>query len=167
MQKQKILKIIVPIFMVLVVFIIWFSQTNTASEPVLEDDFSLISTSIDLENLISYNMPIIIDFGADECVPCKNMAPVLVKVNEDMQDKAIIKFVDVWKNPEAATDFPVQVIPTQIFVNADGTPYVPSKDFEIEFLSYVDVDTNEHIFTAHQGELTEAEMLLILEDMGV
>ncbi|OLN32939.1 Thioredoxin [Desulfosporosinus metallidurans] len=39
-----------------------------------------------------------IDFGADSCVPCKEMAPVLKKLNTEMQGKAIVKFVDVWKN---------------------------------------------------------------------
>jgi thioredoxin 1 len=55
------------------------------------------------------------------------MAPVLKTMNAQMQGKAIIKFVDVWKNGDAARDFPVQVIPTQVFINDDGTPYVPSE----------------------------------------
>ncbi len=109
----------------------------------------------------------IIDFGADECVPCKEMAPVLEHLNADYMDKAIIKFVDVWKTPQAASGFPVQVIPTQIFVNADGTPYVPSEDLGIQFIMYSDDTTNEHIFTAHQGGLTEDQLELVLKDMGV
>ncbi len=46
--------------------------------------------------------PIIIDFGADSCIPCKEMAPVLKKLNEEWQGKVIVKFVDVWKYPDAA-----------------------------------------------------------------
>ncbi len=163
MKNKKILKIIVPLVMLSFIVLIWISSNS--NDEIDTSDFALHATSIDLETLTSYGMPIIIDFGADECVPCKEMAPVLVKVNEDMQNKAIIKFVDVWKNPEAASGFPVQVIPTQIFINFDGTPYIPSEDLGIEFLSYVDVDTQEPIFTAHQGGLTEEEMLLIVNDM--
>ena len=57
-------------------------------------------------------------------------------MNAEMQGKAIVKFVDVWKHAEAADGFPIQVIPTQVLINADGTPYVPSEamdDSGIEF----------------------------------
>ena len=80
------------------------------------------ATSIDLGALTSYGLPIIIDFGADTCIPCKEMAPVLKTLNAEMQGKAIIKFVDVWKNGNAADGFPIQVIPTQVLINSDGTP---------------------------------------------
>ena len=68
-----------------------------------------------------------IDFGANSCIPCKEMAPILKTLNAEMQGKAIIKFVDVWKNTDAANDFPVQVIPTQVLIAADGTPYAPRR----------------------------------------
>ena len=48
------------------------------------------------------------------------MAPVLKTMNAAMRGKAIIKFVDVWKHTTAADEFPVQVIPTQVIVNADA-----------------------------------------------
>lgn len=124
-------------------------------------------TNIDLDNLTSYGLPIIIDFGADSCIPCKEMAPVLETINAEMRDKAIIKFVDVWKNGDAAQDFPVQVIPTQVFINADGTPYVPDEDIGIEFTLYSHKEKKKHIYTVHQGGLTEVQMRLILDDMGV
>ncbi len=169
-MSKKIVKIIVPIVMLTVVMGIWFvknsdNQKNTQLN-ISDGDFGLLAKEISLEELGKHNLPMIIDFGADECVPCKEMAPVLVEVNAQMQGKAIIKFVDVWKNPEAARGFPVQVIPTQILVNSDGTPYMPSKDLGIEFLLYADKDTEDHIFTAHQGGLTKDQMLAILQDMG-
>jgi thioredoxin 1 len=172
MEKKKLLKIIIPVCLVLVVVGIWIiKNVDNGSEnlvtPDNEEDFVLEATSIDLEALTSYDLPIIIDFGADSCVPCKEMAPVLKTMNTEMQGKAIIKFVDVWKNSSAANDFPIQVIPTQVLINADGTPYVPSDDIEIEFTMYSAKDTNEHVFTVHQGGLTEDEMRAILADMGV
>ena len=127
----------------------------------------LEATSIDLDALKEYNLPIIIDFGADSCNPCKEMAPVLKTLNAEMQGKAIIKFVDVWKNGDAANDFPIQVIPTQVLFNADGMPYVPSDDIGIKFDLYSFKDTGEHAFTVHQGGLTEDQMRAILADMGV
>jgi thioredoxin 1 len=95
------------------------------------------------------------------------MAPVLQIMNAETQGKAIIKFVDVWKHAEAADGFPIQVIPTQIFIKADGTPYEPSEDIEVEFTMYTYKETGEHAFTVHQGGLTEDQMRAILADMGV
>lgn len=166
------MKIIIPVCLVLVVAGIWIiKNVDSGSESLVtpdnEEDFVLEATSIDLDTLKEYNLPIIIDFGADSCDPCKAMAPVLKKMNEEMQGKAIIKFVDVWKNPDAANDFPIQLIPTQVLINADGMPYVPSDDIGIKFDMYSFNDTGEHTFTVHQGGLTEDQMRAILADMGV
>lgn len=184
MDKKKLLKTIVPILIVLVIASIWVIknydnrsgiQINPSGNkgsanlvtPNNEEDFVLEVTTIDLDKLTSYGLPIIIDFGADSCIPCKEMAPVLKTMNAEMQGKAVIKFVDVWKNGDAARNFPIQVIPTQLFIRADGTPYVPSADVGIEFTMYSYKETEEHAYTVHQGGLTEGQMRLILTDMGV
>jgi len=184
MDKQKLMRIIIPICILFVVAGIWVFKNvdkdskslvppteNKGSEnlvsPKNENDFVLETTSVDLEALTLYELPIIIDFGSDSCIPCKRMAPVLETLNAEMQGKAIIKFVDIGKNQNAANDFPIQVIPTQVFINADGTPYVPGDDIQIEFTIYNYNDTGEHAFTVHQGGLTEEQMRAILADMGV
>ena len=171
-KKKLLVKILVPVLIAVTLTIIWVVKTHPTPTPIDQqtgniEDFVLEATSIDLDALKEYNLPIIIDFGADSCIPCKEMAPVLKTLNAEMQGKAIIKFVDVWKNGEAAKDFPIQVIPTQVFINADGTPYVPSDNMEIKFDMYSHRDTGEHVFTVHQGGLTEDQMQAILADMGV
>jgi len=172
MNKNLLIKILVPVLIVLTLIIIWVvktQQTTTLVEETNEnmEDFVLEETSINLEVLKEYQIPIIIDFGADSCIPCKEMAQVLKKINEEFQGKALIKFVDVWENGDAAKDFPIQVIPTQVIINAEGDAYVPSDDMEIAFNLYSMKDTGEHVFTVHQGGLSEEEMRAILEDMGV
>lgn len=171
-KKKLVVKILVPVLIAVTLTIIWVVKTHPTPTPIDEQtgniaDFVLEATSIDLDALKEYNLPIIIDFGADSCIPCKEMAPVLKTLNAEMQGKAIIKFVDVWKKGDAANDFPIQVIPTQVLINADGTPYVPSDDIGIKFDMYSFKDTGEHAFTVHQGGLTEKEMRAILTDMGV
>lgn len=172
-------KILVPILIIAVVGAIYLMKSNknddaVSREPVVIDgaDFSLhVTEMIDFEAMAAYGMPLIVDYGATECIPCKEMAPVLETLNAELAGKAFVKFVDVWKYPQAAGNVPVQLIPTQFFFNADGSPFVPSEELrsKIPFIQYVDGEEEDasHIFTAHQGGLTEAEMREILAEMGV
>lgn len=170
MDKKKLTKILVPALIVIVIAGIWIfkhSGSGKLISPNNSEDFALETEAVDLEVLTAYGLPMIIDFGSDSCIPCRQMAPVLKTMNEEMQGKAIIKFVDVWKYTEAANGFPIQLIPTQVPINADGTPYVPSDEIKIEFTMYSAKDTNEHVFTVHEGGLTEDQMRAILADMGI
>jgi thioredoxin 1 len=170
MNKKISLKIIALLSISAVVLGIWIVKNvdrSSESPDVLDENFRLEDSLVDLDVLTSYGLPLILDFGADACDPCKRMAPVLIKLNAEMQGKAIIKFIDVWKHNGAADGFPVQVIPTQIFITSDGTPYVPSKDLGIAFKYFTHNETKEHIFTVHEGGLTEDQLRKILEDLGV
>lgn len=186
MDRKKLVKIGIPVLIVLLIAGIWFIKNREAAEPAAADapieaaasapaaagdpNFTLHTQKIDLEVLSAYKLPMILDFGSDDCIPCREMAPVLTSMNAEMQGKAIIRFVDVWQYADGADGFPVQVIPTQVLVNAQGKPYVPSAAMEssgIRFMMYANKDTDEHLFTVHQGGLTEMQMCLILKDMGV
>ena len=166
-RRNLALKIIIPIVVVAVIAGIWFFKTNEKPQETANADFSLTASEIDLEKLKSYGLPIIIDFGADSCIPCKEMAPVLKKLNKEWQGKVIVTFVDVWKYPNAAADFPLQVIPTQFFFNAKGNPYVPSDPEGMQMIMYSLKDTQEHVYTAHQGGLTEEQFRAIFKEMGI
>jgi thioredoxin 1 len=61
-----------------------------------------------------------LDLGADSCIPCKMMAPIIEKLEKEYKGRADIIFIDVWKNPEQAKRFKVKAIPTQIFFDRDG-----------------------------------------------
>ncbi len=61
-----------------------------------------------------------IDLGADQCVPCKMMAPILEKIKNEYSGKAAIVFIDVWKYKEPIQRFGIRAIPTQIFFDAGG-----------------------------------------------
>ncbi len=142
-------------------------ENNTSNSSI---NYPLNITKADLETIKAYGIPTVIDFGSDDCKPCKAMTPVLETLNEEWQGKAAVQFMDVWKYTDGVEDFPVSVIPTQVFFNADGTPYVPSENIlsSIEGITmYSDKTTNEHVFTVHQGGITEEEMRQIFAEMGV
>lgn len=65
-------------------------------------------------------IPRLLDLGADKCIPCKAMAPILEEMKKEYAGRLDVEFIDVWKNPDAAQKHVVEIIPTQIFFNADG-----------------------------------------------
>lgn len=65
-------------------------------------------------------LPRLVDVGAGKCIPCKMMAPILAGLKRDYADQFITEFVDVWENPDAGKPYNIQMIPTQIFFDAEG-----------------------------------------------
>lgn len=65
-------------------------------------------------------LPRLLDLGADKCVPCKMMAPILDELKVEYTEVFAVEFIDVWKNPGMAESYKVKVIPTQIFFSAEG-----------------------------------------------
>ena len=64
--------------------------------------------------LINGEDPVLVDFHAEWCGPCKTMAPILQEVKSDLGGKVRIVKIDVDKNPKAAQKFQVQSVPTLI-----------------------------------------------------
>jgi thioredoxin 1 len=60
--------------------------------------------------------PVVVDFWAPWCTPCKMIAPVLEKLAVEYGDKLIIAKVNTDENPEWAMKYGVQGIPTLLFV---------------------------------------------------
>ncbi|MBW2557340.1 MAG: thioredoxin fold domain-containing protein [Deltaproteobacteria bacterium] len=89
-------------------------------------------------------MVTMIDLGADKCIPCKMMAPILEKMGKVYEGRAAIVFIDVWKNREQAERFGIRLIPTQIFFNSEG----------------------QEVYR-HVGFMGEEDIIAQLEKMGV
>jgi thioredoxin 1 len=66
------------------------------------------------QQLIQSDTPVVVDFYADWCGPCKAMAPMIKEAADEVGGKARIIKVDVDKNPAAAGKYEVRAIPTII-----------------------------------------------------
>ena len=73
------------------------------------------------ETAANTDLPRLLDLGADKCVPCKMMAPILDELKIEYAEVFAVEFIDVWKDPSAAKPYELKVIPTQIFFSPDGT----------------------------------------------
>lgn len=106
-----------------------------------EPNESVVSESN--QPVVPKNLPTIIDLGADKCVPCKMMFPVLEQLTAEYKGKLNVIFYDVWKSPAFAEKYNVDLIPTQVFL-----------------------DPNDKELFRHQGFFSKEEILAKWKELG-
>lgn len=82
--------------------------------------FSTAAFAEKFENIPAKGTVTMIDLGANSCIPCKMMAPILEKLEKSYKGRAEIIFIDVRENQSQRERFRIQFIPTQIFFDKTG-----------------------------------------------
>ncbi|MGG7565797.1 thioredoxin [Rhodovulum sp. DZ06] len=75
-----------------------------ATSPVTDSSFE--------ENVISADAPVVVDFWAEWCGPCKQIGPSLEEISEELSGKVKIVKLNVDDNPNAAARYGIRGIPT-------------------------------------------------------
>lgn len=66
------------------------------------------------QEIINSNQPVLIDFFATWCGPCKAMSPVIESIGKEVQGQARVLKVDVDKNQQLASSLQIQAVPTLV-----------------------------------------------------
>ncbi len=129
----------------------YFSIIGLIAVAVLYFSFTTIgnnknSTDKNVVNRASTSKVTFVELGSVNCIPCKQMQPVMKAIEEKYGDQVKVIFYDVWKEDQKkyATQYGIKLIPTQVFLDANG------KEFH-----------------RHEGFYPEAEIDKILQGKGL
>ena len=112
--------IIVVLLVVAIVAVMAVKNKKNENPAVADNTVEKTSQAVVATPKVDKPLPKLLDLGADKCIPCKMMMPILDELKKTYAGQLNVEFIDVWKNPSAGTKYGIRSIPTQIFYNADG-----------------------------------------------
>lgn len=93
-------------------------------------------------SIIKSEIPVLIDFHAEWCGPCKTVSPILKSLKEEMGEQVKLIKIDVDKNPEIASKYQIRGVPTLMIFKEGNLMWRQSGVVPIENLR---TEVNKHI----------------------
>jgi len=79
-----------------------------------------MDTEEDLKQALTSGKPVLVDFGANSCVPCRQMRPILKEIGTECSEKAKVVVIDVYKYQKLAQEYKILMLPTLVFFDPKG-----------------------------------------------
>ena len=95
------------------------TETNSAPPPIAASG-TAEAAATKAAPVATAKLPRMVDLGAGKCIPCKMMKPILDDLKANYADRFTTEFIDVWENPDAGKPYGIEMIPTQIFFDAES-----------------------------------------------
>lgn len=174
-MKKKIIPIIIIILLVIIigvlayVFLVKNDENNQIDENILKETVTneiysvYANNTLNIEELTNEQKPIILFFIADWCNPCQEYKTIVEEVANEFLDKVNIRFLDVDQNEELKEYYDINNVPSAIFINSNGTPYVPEEDQE--YLFETKEDDGKLIYTKIIGSLSKNQLVNVINRM--
>jgi thioredoxin 1 len=109
---NKIGKVVIVVALINAVAVVMVIKNSSTGSGVPEEYLP--------SHLTGKGLPVLIDVGAETCIPCKLMAPILKELKAELQGKIDVHFLDMDKYPALAKEYRIILKPTQIFYDATG-----------------------------------------------
>lgn len=125
---NKSTRIIIALAVVVVAVLAFIAKESKSTSPAVPVGVDTMAATTDSSGAnatttpaaAKTKLPRLVDLGASKCIPCKMMKPILDDLMANYTDHFTTEFIDVWENPNAGKQYGVEMIPTQIFYDAEG-----------------------------------------------
>ncbi len=80
-------------------------------------------------NAVATSLPQLVELGSTTCIPCQMMQPILEELRKEYEGQLEVPFWDIYEHPDKAKAYKIRVIPTQVFIGADGKEFFRHEGF--------------------------------------
>jgi len=87
------------------------------------------NTAEDLAKALKSGRPVLVDFGSNSCIPCRQLRPVLQEIRKEQEGKLEVLVIDVNVHRDLAMQYLIQVIPTLVFFDSTGKEVLRRQGF--------------------------------------
>jgi thioredoxin 1 len=117
-QPSFLSKVLIVAALAVAAGVVLYVKQRPSTEP--KNAPVTVQAAVDTSIETSPPLPRLVDLGSDKCQSCLAMVPVLKQLTSEYEGRLEVLFIDVWRKPEEAERYGVQLIPTQIFFDTGG-----------------------------------------------
>jgi len=78
------------------------------------------NTEEELAQALKRGRPVLVDFGSNSCLPCRQLRPILQEIRKEQEGKLEVLVIDINKYRELSKQYQIQLIPTLVFFDSNG-----------------------------------------------